>query len=179
MLDADPCLLNPPLRHPVPRATHDDVKVHAKDTNRGVVSCAKVDVLLNPKTKVARLGKVAPMELVLLHLETALEDLLRFGPTDGDVHGDLLVAADTKLADGVARFGRHGCLARQLFEDFGGSRQTVTRLSDRYVCGNPRANEAYLGQDGTGVSRWPHTLMTSFSMRRSRITFVGAAFASD
>jgi hypothetical protein len=32
-------------------------------------------------------------------------------------------------------------LARQLFEDFGGSRQTVTSLSDGYVCGNSPQRE--------------------------------------
>lgn len=125
-----------PLRHPRPRAIHDGIEVHAKDTNRRVVSRTEIDVLLDPKTKVARLGKVAPVELVLLHLETTLENLLGFGPANRDVRGDLLVATDAELADGVAGLGRDRCLARQLFEDFGGSRQTVTRLSDGYVCGN-------------------------------------------
>ncbi len=91
-------------------------------------------MFLNPKPKVARLGKVAPTELVLLHLEAALEDLLGLGPANRDVHGDLLVAPDAELAHGVARLGRDRRLARQLFEDFGGSRQTVARLSDGYVC---------------------------------------------
>lgn len=55
MLMADSCLLNLPLRNAVPGAAHNDVKVHAKNTNRGIVSCTKVNVLLNPKTEVARL----------------------------------------------------------------------------------------------------------------------------
>jgi hypothetical protein len=51
------------------------------------------------------------------------------------VDGNLFVAPDTELADGVAGLGGHWRLARELFEDFGCSRQTITRLSDRYVCG--------------------------------------------
>ena len=141
MLRADSCPLNLPLRHPGTRAAHDGIKVHAKDTNRGVVPRPEVDMLLNPKPKVARLGKVAPTKLVLLHLEAALEDLLGLGPANRDVHGDLLVAPDAELAHGVARLGRDRRLARQLFEDFGGSRQTVARLSDGYVCVKQKTTE--------------------------------------
>jgi hypothetical protein len=135
MLMADSCPLNLPLRNAVPRAAHNDVKVHAKDTNRGIISCTQVNMLLNPKTKVARLGEVAPAELVFLHLETALKNFLGFRPTNRDMDGNLFVAPDTELADSVAGLGSHWCLARELLEDFGCSRQTVTRLSDRYVCG--------------------------------------------
>ena len=58
-------------------AADHGIKVHAKDTNCRVVSRPKVDGFLNPKPKVAHLGKVAPMELVLLHLssDAALKDL--------------------------------------------------------------------------------------------------------
>jgi hypothetical protein len=133
MADSRP--LNLPLRNAVPRAAHNDVKVHAEDTDPGIVSRAEVNMLLNPKTKVARLGKVAPTELVLLHFKAALEDLLSFRPTDRDVDGNLFVAPDTELADGVTGLGGHWRLACELFQDFGGSRQTITRLSDRYVCG--------------------------------------------
>jgi hypothetical protein len=52
------------------------------------------------------------------------------------VHGNLFVTPDAELADGVARLGRDRCLAGQLLEDFGGSCQTVTRLSDGDVCVN-------------------------------------------
>jgi len=133
MLMADPCLLNLSLRNAIPRATHNNVKVHAKDTNRGIVSCTEVNVLLNPKTKVARLGKVAPTEFVLLHLETTLENFLGFRPTDRDMDGNLFVAPNSELADGVAGLGCHWCLARELFEDFGCSGQTITGLANGYV----------------------------------------------
>jgi len=133
MLRADSRLLNLPLRNAVPRAAHNDVKVHAEDTNRGIVSRTEVNMLLNSKSKVARLGKVASTELVLLHFKTALKNLFSFGPTNRDVDGNLFVAPDTELADGVAGLGGHWRLARELFEDFGRSRQTVTRLPNGYI----------------------------------------------
>ena len=37
---------------------------------------AQVDVLLDAEPKVAVLGEVAPLQLVLLHLQTTLQDLL-------------------------------------------------------------------------------------------------------
>ena len=64
-----------------------------------------------PKAEVASLAEVALPQLVLLDLETALEDLLCLGSADGDVHGDLLVTADTEGSDGVACFAC--CFLRQ------------------------------------------------------------------
>ena len=61
-------------------------------------------MLRDTEAEVARLGEVAALELVLLHLEAALEDLLRLGAADGDVDGDLFVTADTEGSDGVAGF---------------------------------------------------------------------------
>lgn len=83
-------------------AGHDDVKVHAVDTDRRVVLDTQVNVLVDAETKVAGLGKVALAQLVLLDLEAALENLLGLWTADGDVHGDLFVTADTKGTDGVA-----------------------------------------------------------------------------
>ena len=80
---------------------HDDVEVHAVNTDRRVVLDAQVDVLGDTETEVAGLGEVALAELVLLDLEATLEDLLSLGTTDGDVDGDLLVTADTEGTDGV------------------------------------------------------------------------------
>jgi len=81
---------------------HDDVEVHAVDTDRRVVLDTQVDVLGDTETEVAGGGEVALAELVLLDLEATLEDLLGLGATDGDVDGDLLVTADTEGTDGVA-----------------------------------------------------------------------------
>lgn len=81
---------------------HAAVEVHAVDTDRWVVLDAQIDVLRDTEAEVASLGEVALAELVLLDLETTLDNLLCLGATDGDVDGDLLVTADTEGTDGVA-----------------------------------------------------------------------------
>lgn len=83
---------------------HAAVEIHAVDTDRRIVLNAQIDVLRDAEAKVARLAEVALPQLVLLDLEAALEDLLCLGAADGDVDGDLLVAADTEGSDGVACF---------------------------------------------------------------------------
>ena len=105
----------------------------------------------NAKTKVARLGEVFLFQFVFFYFEAALEDFLGFGAADGDVYGDLFVAADAECADGVAGFACggvgwlvslgglnvggeeeeekrctvDGCLTAQLLEDFGCSSESV------------------------------------------------------
>lgn len=86
----------------VPRAhSHAAVEVHAVDTNAGVVLDTKIDVLADTEAEVAGLGEVALAELVLLDLETTLQDLLGLGATDGDVDSNLFVTTDTEGTDGV------------------------------------------------------------------------------
>ena len=46
---------------------------------------------------------------------------------------DLLVSPDRKGSDGVARFGADGCLAGKLFEDFGGSGESIAGFAYAYV----------------------------------------------
>jgi len=58
-------------------------------------------VLGDTETEVASLGEVALPQLILLDLETTLEDLLSLGATDGDVDSNLLVTTDTEGTDGV------------------------------------------------------------------------------
>lgn len=136
---------------------HDDVEVHAVNTDRRVVLDAQVDVLGDTETEVAGLGEVALAELVLLDLEATLEDLLGLGTTDGDVDGDLLVTADTEGTDGVTGLACgsvnptssscsllrdasgfvldisrtvDGSLTAQLLEHLGGTSKSVTRLAN-------------------------------------------------
>lgn len=90
-------------------------------------------MLLDAEAEIARLAKVAALELVLLDLEAALEDLCGLGASDGAVHADLLVPADAERAHGVAGLGEDGLLARELLEHLGGARQSVARLADRDV----------------------------------------------
>lgn len=58
-------------------------------------------MLGDTETEVASLGEVALPQLILLDLETTLEDLLSLGATDGDVDSNLLVTTDTEGTDGV------------------------------------------------------------------------------
>lgn len=58
------------------RSGHTAVKIHAVNTDRGVVLDTKIDVLADTEAEVASLGEVALAELVLLDLETTLKNLL-------------------------------------------------------------------------------------------------------
>ena len=58
----------------------------------------------DPEAEIPRLAEIAPLELVLFDFEPALEDFFRFGPANGDVDGDFLVAADAEGTDGEACF---------------------------------------------------------------------------
>ena len=102
--EANSRLCLPPLRYPRTRTTHHDVEVHTEDTDAGIVTCAQIDVLLDTETEVASLREVLAPQLVLLHFQTTLQDLLSLGPADGDVDGDLLITTDTERADGVTGF---------------------------------------------------------------------------
>ena len=122
-------LLLPP-RYSCTGPAHNNVEVHTKDTDGRIITSTQIDVLMDTETKVASLGEVLALELVLLDLEAALENLLGLGPADGDVHGDLLVTTDAELADGVSRLGGDGGLAGELLENLGRPRQTITRFTD-------------------------------------------------
>ena len=111
-------------------AAHDNVEVHAENTNRRVVTCTEIDVLLNTEAKVAGLGEVPALELILLDLEATLEDLLGLGPTDGNMYGDLLVTTDAELADGVSCLRRDRGLTGELLQHLRRPRQTITRFTD-------------------------------------------------
>lgn len=112
---------------------HADEEVHTENADRGVVLDAQVNVLSDTETEVAGVGEVAAAELVLLDLETTLDDLLGLGATDGDVAGNLLVTADTETTEGVAGLAGNGGLTGELLEHLGGTSQSVTRLTNRDV----------------------------------------------
>jgi len=131
--EPDPGLPGPPLCYPSTGPSHHDVKVHTEDTDTGVVSGTQIDVLLDTETEVSGLAEVPAAELVLLDLQATLEDLLGLGTTDSDVDGDLFIATNTECSDSVAGFGGDGGLTSELFEDLGGTSETITRLADRNV----------------------------------------------
>lgn len=73
-------------------------------------------------------------QLVLLDLQSSLQNLLSLGTSDGNVDGNLLVSSDTERSDGVSGFGRDGGLTGKLLENLGSSSKSVTGFSDRDVC---------------------------------------------
>ena len=64
---------------------------------------AKIDVLLDTEAKAAGVTEVPPEQLVLLHLEPALEQLHRLLAPHRHVARDLLVTPDAERAHGVPR----------------------------------------------------------------------------
>ena len=68
VLGSDTALLTPLVADIEARAAQHHVEVHAVDANAGVVLDAQINVLLDAKAKVARLGEVALPQLVLTDL---------------------------------------------------------------------------------------------------------------
>ena len=134
VLETNAGLLGSPLSHPPPRSPHHDVKVHTEDTNTGVVSGTKIDMFLDAESKVSGFREISLSELVLLNLETTLEDFLSLRATDGDMDGDLFVTTDAERSDGVSGFRCDRCLAGELFQHLRGSGQPIARFTDGDVC---------------------------------------------
>lgn len=123
-----PTRFRPHILPPFPESSAFD------SPNSRVVLDSQVDVLSDTESEVSRLGEVLLPQLVLLDLESTLEDLLCLGATDGNVHRNLLVTSDSERPDRVAGLGRNGRLSRQLLEDLGRSREPVSGLSHRDIC---------------------------------------------
>ena len=79
-------------------------------------------MLANPEAKVARLREIPLLQLVLLDLQSSFQDFFGLGPTDSDVHSNLLIAAYAERSNCVASFAWEGkeyelakycCLAAQ------------------------------------------------------------------
>ena len=93
------------LRHATTGASQLHVEIHTEDTGVGVVLDAEINVLLNTETEVARVREVLLHQLVLLHLQTALQNLQSLLAANGGVNGDLLVTADGEGTDGETSYG--------------------------------------------------------------------------
>merc|ERR1719409_2038881 len=109
------------------------VEVHPINARRRVVLDAEVDVLRHAEAEVARRAEVLALELVLLHLQAALQNLRRLLAADRHVHGDLLVSSNGKSATRVPRLRVDGLLARELLEHARRARQSIARLADAAV----------------------------------------------
>jgi len=123
VVDAHAALPAPAVRDVEAGAAEHHVEVEAVDADAGVVLDAQIDVLLDAEPEVARVGEVALAQLVLAHLEAALEDLLGLGAAHRAVDGDLLVTSDAEAAHRVAGLGEDGRLARQLLQHLGRASQ--------------------------------------------------------
>jgi len=95
---------------------HASVEIHSVNTNCWVVLDTEIDVLRDTETEVTSLGEVALAKLVLLDLETTLENLLCLWTADGDVDGDLFVTTDTEGTDGVAGLAFRGVVLVMMFD---------------------------------------------------------------
>ncbi len=102
VVGADSALAAPPAGDALAGAGHATVEVHAVDTDARVVLDTQVDVLADAEAEIAGFAEVALAELVLLDLQATLKNLLRLGPADRDVYGDLLVSSDAKGSNRVA-----------------------------------------------------------------------------
>ena len=92
------------LRHATTGASQLHVEIHTEDTGVGVVLNTQINVLLNTETEVARVGEVLLHQLILLHLQTALQNLQSLLATNGGVDGDLLVTTDGEGTDGETSY---------------------------------------------------------------------------
>merc|ERR1711997_776305 len=114
-------------------AAQHDVKVHAVNTNVGVVFDAQVDVFLDTEAKVTVVGKVFAAKLELAHLKSAFKDFFGLGPPDSAVNGNLLVPPDSEGSDGVPGLGVDWSLTGQGFEHLTSTSQPISRLADANV----------------------------------------------
>lgn len=57
-------------------ADQNNEEIHTKDTSGRIVLQAQIDVLIDTETKAPGVGEIFPLELVLLHLQAAVKDLL-------------------------------------------------------------------------------------------------------
>ena len=92
------------LRHATTGASQLHVEIHTEDTGVGVVLDAQINVLLNTETEVARVREVLLHQLVLLHLQTALQNLQSLLAANGRMDGDLLVTTDGEGTDGETSY---------------------------------------------------------------------------
>ena len=114
-------------------AAEDDVEVHTVDTGGGVVLDTEIDVFVDTEAEGAGVGEVVGAEFVLLDLEALVEEVHSLLAANGAVGGDLFVTADTEGTDGDAGAGEDGALVAELFEDLGGTSQTITRFTSGAV----------------------------------------------
>ena len=133
------------LAHTATRTSQLHVEIHTEDTGVGIVLDTQIDVLLNTKTEVSRVGEVSLHQLVLLHLQTTLQNLQSLLTTNGGMHGDLLVTTDGEGTNGetgwnvstshskLPTLSVNGLLTRNLLEDTSSLGDSISRLTNANV----------------------------------------------
>lgn len=112
------------------RALKNNEEIHTIDTDGGIVLDAKIDVLLDTKAKVSSSREVLGVQLVLLNLQAALQDLLGLRATDSAVDGNLFVTTDGEGTNGVAGLGVDGRLASKVLQNLGSTSKTIAGLTN-------------------------------------------------
>ena len=142
---ADAAALSLTLAHTATRAGQLHVEIHTEDTGVGIVLDTQIDVLLNTKTEVSGVGEVSLHQLVLLHLQTTLQNLQSLLTTNGGMHGDFLVTTDGEGTDGEASYcvrifrpifptlSINGFLSRDLLLDTSSLGDSISRLTNTNV----------------------------------------------
>ena len=102
MVATDRGLAAATLSNTLSRSGHAAVEIHSVNSDRRVVLDTEIDVFADTETEVTSLREVALAELVLLNLQSTLQDFLSLWSADSDVHSDLLVTTDTEGSDSVA-----------------------------------------------------------------------------
>ena len=109
---ADVAALSLALAHTATRTSQLHVEIHTENTGVGIVLDTQIDVLLNTKAKIARVREISLHQLVLLHLQSTLQNLQSLLTTDGSMHRDLLVTTNREGTNGKASYA-----IRQLGKD--------------------------------------------------------------
>ena len=133
------------LRHTTTGTRQLHIEIHTEDTRVRVVLDTQINVLLNTETEVARVGEVLLHQLVLLHLQTALQNLQSLLATDGRVDRDLLVTTNREGTNGETGYrisyqqnesltlSIHRLLTRNLLQHTSSLGDGISRLSDANV----------------------------------------------
>lgn len=113
-----------------PGALEDNVEVDTVDTGGHVVLETEINVLVDTEAEVASVGEVLAAELIGVHLEATLEEVLGTVATDGAVAGDLLTTTDGEGTHGELGAGLNGGLLAEIGEHLNGLGELVTALAN-------------------------------------------------
>ena len=141
---ANAAALSLTLAHTATRTSQLHVEIHTEDTGVGIVLDTQIDVLLNTKTEVSGVGEVSLHQLVLLHLQSALQNLQSLLTTDRSMHRDLLITTNGEGTNGKASYKINNSentptlsinrlLSRNLLQNTSSLRNSISRFSNANV----------------------------------------------